>query len=540
MLLSRTSNTSGTQAPYAVDLPASVPWHGQANSLDVERKHQVDKISESRKVVGVARASRNSILRRYRLQRLPVLKETLAATGRARKLRHANKRALAVMRCPDLQKRPRGRLHWEQPVAAEDMGRTSHMGDMDALAAYVAENNDALEAEAAALRGGAAAAQRAWDPERMPMLNKEWLSWLDENSSLFAGLLREATARRRNVSHRLSGGPDSSQALPRIFPHTPKVPATQWAEKLMQGRKGWFALGAGAEVRVVMFFCGLGRQGYGHVLQKEGAKVYSFDLNCSGGEMFKPLHCLEALSTLSSDSTVWSLDIVVQHVVPGISVTVKVQGATEVLVAARPPRRSAAAEEQSGSDVEESGLFEEAWEDVTCLHSENESGAEHEQEECAHQTEIHEDLDGEDERKDPAERSAPGSYVVESEGYFTLVDNPHFDDAKMLVRPRWCIAPPSGMGTSSKSKTLKIRDYDTEETAPECTYLVLRSWKLWRFSQHGFIEAHHARKAYYADEMAALRESITQRKVPGGGTGSVAADAKIRAWTPGALPIPIA
>ena len=40
-----------------------------ATSLDVERKHAVDKKNERSKIITVARASRNQILRQYRIMR---------------------------------------------------------------------------------------------------------------------------------------------------------------------------------------------------------------------------------------------------------------------------------------------------------------------------------------------------------------------------------------------------------------------------------------------------------------------------------------
>ena len=54
-----------------------------AHSLDVERKHAQDKKSASVKVMSVARASRNSILQRYRLQRNVEVEIAIASRAQA-------------------------------------------------------------------------------------------------------------------------------------------------------------------------------------------------------------------------------------------------------------------------------------------------------------------------------------------------------------------------------------------------------------------------------------------------------------------------
>ena len=38
-----------------------------------------------------------------------------------------------------------------------------------------------------------------------------------------------------------------------------------------------------------------------------------------------------------------------------------------------------------------------------------------------------------------AERAARGTYTVMTNGYFTLLKNPHYDDCKIKMIPRWCV-----------------------------------------------------------------------------------------------------
>ena len=80
------------------------------SSLDVERKHQQDKRSETTKVSGIARASRDSIIRRYLVAREGLLQHLRQATRKLSSAQHLNVRALAIHRHPELMPRGRGQL----------------------------------------------------------------------------------------------------------------------------------------------------------------------------------------------------------------------------------------------------------------------------------------------------------------------------------------------------------------------------------------------------------------------------------------------
>ena len=84
-----------------------------ASSLDVERKHKQDKFSETTKVTGCARASRNSILRRYRARRRPALAVAKDARRKQKASATLNIKALAIERRPELLTRGRGQLRSE-------------------------------------------------------------------------------------------------------------------------------------------------------------------------------------------------------------------------------------------------------------------------------------------------------------------------------------------------------------------------------------------------------------------------------------------
>ena len=80
-----------------------------ANSLDAERKINQDTASETVKTSSVARASRNSILLRYRIQRERHIETSMKLHMAAKRDKYMNYMAVARQRRPDLFPMPLGR-----------------------------------------------------------------------------------------------------------------------------------------------------------------------------------------------------------------------------------------------------------------------------------------------------------------------------------------------------------------------------------------------------------------------------------------------
>lgn len=95
------------------------------NGLEVERKHDLDKRSETTKVTGCAGASQNSIIRRY-----PELKllQGKARNKASKKAAHLNRRAWVPEKLPEWFTRGRGRLRWQ---ANNDEDRRGVLRDGD-------------------------------------------------------------------------------------------------------------------------------------------------------------------------------------------------------------------------------------------------------------------------------------------------------------------------------------------------------------------------------------------------------------------------
>ena len=175
------------------------------NNLDVERKHWQDKRPEnsSGKVASLSRCSRNSLIRKYRLQRSEVRLEQLKVKKRFAKDRFANARSIAVARHPEWLPRPRGILHWQQGVAKQQAKTIGHQGNPEALQQYLQENKASLQEEAAQRRQAAKRGLTSLEASRLPMSNAEWLRWVEANEAYFHDILRSATETRRELSRRL-------------------------------------------------------------------------------------------------------------------------------------------------------------------------------------------------------------------------------------------------------------------------------------------------------------------------------------------------
>ena len=127
-------------------------WHAAMTSLDVERKHNRDKQCEQIKVMGVAAASRNSLIQTYRLRRQEVVTQHLVLRRDAAKHKYMNARALAIQERPSLFARGRGKLWWEPDIDTAARKQSTTTGDEGALKGYVQEHWERLSQKALAMR----------------------------------------------------------------------------------------------------------------------------------------------------------------------------------------------------------------------------------------------------------------------------------------------------------------------------------------------------------------------------------------------------
>ena len=280
--------------------------HASTSSMPVERKHAMDKRNEKIKVVGIARASRNSILQRYRVKRFQFIKRKLDTVKKWRGQRFVNARSIAIRRNPDLFSRARGQLKSQPALPAEKRAEIIHAGDQDALQEYIDRNKDTLEQEAAETRKAAKDNLQQLRAATLPYSNQEWLTWLDDNDSKLRQHLREATAKRRHISIRIQ----QTEPLPRA----PRLQAEisdpvhgDWGRILKQQKSGWACLSHEGRPAMVFWFCSVATLLRGIRCVKLQGSNFCIDSGEDVWERFLPMERLLLDSGLRLD-TPWQVD----------------------------------------------------------------------------------------------------------------------------------------------------------------------------------------------------------------------------------------
>ncbi len=154
----------------------------EGSSLDVERKHNQDKTSERRKVVTTSKASRDSIIRRWRTEAREYQEAhgdgSAKAKKMARRMKHSSVRSLALKHRPDLFVQAKGRLWWQEGHQAAELRPNVNQWEREQeLQRFIAEHADELQGELAALRHGPAseATRASAPPSGLPLSKSEWV-----------------------------------------------------------------------------------------------------------------------------------------------------------------------------------------------------------------------------------------------------------------------------------------------------------------------------------------------------------------------------
>ena len=213
--------------------------NGSACSLDVERKHHQDRASETQKVTGVARASRNSIMQQYRPRRRESAQRNDKLRQELGKLQYMNLRALAIKRNPHSFGRARGKLLWEADVSHEGMARTAVPGDEQALKKYVHDSLVELTEAVEKMKSDARISE-VHRQSNIPYTNADWLTWIEEHDAEFRDRLSRATSERRRFCKRLVTTSDLPTAV-RLEPIPAHAPLTNGYASWSRARLAFIA-----------------------------------------------------------------------------------------------------------------------------------------------------------------------------------------------------------------------------------------------------------------------------------------------------------
>lgn len=509
-----------------------------SNGLEVERKHNCDKRSETTKVTGCARASRNSILQRYLTMRQRAIASSRCRAKATKSARHMNIRALAIEKNPDWLPRARGKLRWQGPVSRSDSRAIVHSGDPRALREYIDENRASLEEELQERR-----AQETFMKELekdFPFSTDEWMKWMEENDQLFREFMKNATRERAKVSQRVQAM-DGLAGVTRVYPmpcaehgHSP-----EWSHL----QDGFFCLRASPSHQVVCFVASVGHTVYAFPLTStERSDRFDLLFQPPFYEQCRPIELLLQEAGLHVALDVFWLDICPVEFCQD-RVTVRIVGAEPAVRPKGKARASPEAGQKRAPDVEEEDspdAFQRMVErmcnqgsdcDSFCSSDDTDKSSQMSDDDAlAQESEASGACQGDDEEV-PVPRKAPGSNVAYSNGYFTFTDNPEFKDIKVSVVPRWCTR--ELMGTTEKSKTIIPSNYGDERSNPVRAMLVLRAWMLWKATKNGFCDARSSRRKLFSKETVALRNAIVgMSSSTNPSTGNAAADAMIRTYAP--------
>jgi hypothetical protein len=516
----------------------------EANSFPAERKHNQDKRAETSKISGVARASRNSILQRYRIAREPKITQSIFNRWRAFKDRFVNVRALAIRKCPWWWERPRGQLWWEGGVSEEAKAQKVGSGNEEALSQFIDENRAELEAEALQIRNNAQVVLGSSSTIHglMPYTNGEWLSWLEENAELFGSLLKEATAKRKHHSWRIV--PD--QILPaeeRLHPSGLGGSTAEWEKKLLHSKPGFYSLlwGETHQQSHVFFTCSLLGEVWGLHLARASDAEFLLDLDCLFCDVFRPLRQIVSDDVQRcAPEAVHTLQLVMELVDIADKVA-KLRLVSYIIIDKSYPKPKPKCDDHELD--QDDMVHSDSDADLVSVASQVDDETADKVEEKGPQSASSSPPLSEDELAGEAPaRATAGTHVIFTNGYFTLSNNktcyPNsairiYLDCKIRILPKW--QKDEFLGKKNAAKNANFAEFGDDPDAPVLSYMVLRAWMLGRMKQGDFHNAKTCRKKWFAEELKGLQDDVASLGFGGHTTGNPAADNRILGWAPEVL-----
>ena len=134
----------------------------------------------------------------------------------------------------------------------------------------------------------------------------------------------------------------------------------------------------------------------------------------------------------------------------------------------------------------------------------------------------------------PLRRHAPGTWKVWENVWFYITKTDGWIDVKILVKHSFRNVT-TGMGSMSFSKTLSPHHYDDEWEDPWRTFLLLRSWSIWRARLGGWAKEREGRLRELERQVARFESDLRAGQAKVGGRvllGSEAAQALLQKWVP--------
>ncbi len=247
-------------SPAVQDELSTMVMAVEGTTLDVERKHCLDRRAERRRVDTVAKASRDSFIRLWRAEANREIRLQRDRVSDVSKVKHLNPVALACRMHPTLFPQAVGHLRWQglDGGVIADFSKLRPGRSSGPLQQFVSDHGAELRAEVERLKrtalvaraisagrsSGSVCSKRSW-----PLSKPGWVSWCQKNPELFREAMKEVKDGSRNiVNARLQPHEDlEDQAPKQKIKHEKQM--TPWAARL---QNGWYALRV-HDTRIVIF-----------------------------------------------------------------------------------------------------------------------------------------------------------------------------------------------------------------------------------------------------------------------------------------------
>ena len=525
-------------------------------SIEVERRHaEVKNWNPARKVAHIATVSRNAIILRFARWRAVQTKLLERAAAELNKAKRTSWTSLAWKEA-SVAGRPVGKRF---TAARDDACLQAPLSRAEAacLGSIPCANPGpvAIMDLRRRLKDDVTAAQQRYDEIlatlHVPATRQQWLHWVRTNNVEFQQARKDAPVARRQLNIRVRARPDLPAPAPRMQPVLAR-PASEAAWELnLRRRSGWFGVRT-AQRKVFFFLTTLRGRSYCAVLASypvvggDGRKGFEFNQDFDLQMRLKPLHQLA--EDLGAEVVAETLEFKVAGRPSDSWVESGQEGRGGVyveptsycrVVAELPASRRRTEETQEGEDDFRSDG------DLKCASDLSDDGGvlDTDVESCGGAFEEESGSEGGEPAVDAAVGEVPSKpskkthpkHLWENE-YFYITDNTAANDGtvKMLMFDAWSRAdPPLGMGSKpQRSKTYTCSHFGWTRDLPECAFLLLRGWMLWRFAQGGFAEAERGRQRQYLEETAALMRDIRAQGRADFLLGSAKANSLLKSFVP--------
>ena len=523
----------------------------ETSTMDVERKHNLDKRVQHSTVNSVAKASRDAVLRSWRVR-------TMRPAAPAAKKRQARKRSAKHWGVGSMAVEERTEL---SPLFCRDGGAS--------LREYIAAHRERLEAKVKAVQAQAQVVE-AQDTTQSadfelswPSARTSWLEWIEEHQAKFEGVLRDMrNGARRIVNEQLRPLADVPDSAPLLAPKE-KLPKPPWAKLV---RNGWYALelSAAAAARamqepvIVLLVVSAAKQQAAYLLGSLRGQGYQVPCDIDLSQGLKPLWEVAPAVFLTGKVSVFRLRMKV--VLSEKSYWLQPRTATPVLKQprrCRPKAKAAARSSKLGEngscssdsdthsadsllpDSHSDGCLsfastaDASLEEAADLESAAPAVAADEPESAAPAVAAD---DSGSESAAPAvhhwPRAAAHTHSIWANDYFILTDNRNYNNTRMRIQQRW--TGPDHLGAALASKSLIPAHFGDRREEPDQVILVLKAWMLYRWQGNdGKFLKRHARQVAWERERDALAKEIRAR----GGKASLheKSISTIEMWAPTVL-----